>query len=156
MADEAEYAKQIPKADLPALPEGEDVVEYFFDEEFKVEDGPWKRDESPLISRWLDANEKPLALVIEASQRSQYFVPVIKSDDSVLAGTYLSALRNALRESARMLGIRAMRKVNDGEIESAWADLNAVRRLARLSCRGPRFLTDVSARPSKTLRRTIR
>ena len=36
---------------------------------------PWKAAEHPKVVEWLNANEKPLAKVIEASKRSRFFYP---------------------------------------------------------------------------------
>ncbi len=133
---ETDFVNSLSPADLPPLPDGTTAVEYFFEEESKVGDVPWKREDHPLIARWMDANEKPLELVIGASRRSQYFAPLFISDDDALFGRFGFPLIDAHRTAAQLLGKRALLKLGEGQVESAWNDLHACRRLARLSAQG--------------------
>src|SRR5262245_2017439 len=38
---------------------------------------PWKAKDEPEIAAWLERNEKPLAVAIEASKRTRYFNPLV-------------------------------------------------------------------------------
>ena len=89
---------------------------------------PWSAKEYPQIDKWLKANEKPLALVVEASKSSDYFSPAVGS--SILASSDPAQFQ--CRELAKALISRAMLKVNDGKYDQAWQDLLACHRLARL------------------------
>ncbi len=38
---------------------------------------PWAAKDHPHIAAWLEANEKPLALVVEATRRPDYYNPLV-------------------------------------------------------------------------------
>jgi hypothetical protein len=92
----------------------------------------WSVNDYPQIAEWLKANEKPLALVIEASKRSGYFSPATGS--SILGSS--DPAQHRCRELARALASRALVKVSEGKSDAAWQDLLACHRLARLVGRG--------------------
>ena len=98
---------------------------------------PWSRDEFPLIAQWLAANEKPLALIVEASKRPRRFDPLISNsgDDSTLIAALLPAL-TVYRTAARLLCVRAMLKAQENDNAGAWDDVMACYRLSRLIGQG--------------------
>lgn len=97
---------------------------------------PWTARQSPLMSAWLEANAKPLDLLVEASRRPKCYNPLVATDsDPMLIGVLLPAARQS-REAARLLRIRAMLGVGEGNLDAAWEDLLAMHRLARLQGRG--------------------
>jgi hypothetical protein len=99
----------------------------------------WKASEHPNIAAWLKANEKPLAVVLEASQRTHYFSPLVPQrtakGSSGLIGALLPSVQMC-RELASALTARAMFRLGEGRIDDAWQDLQACHRLARLVGRG--------------------
>jgi hypothetical protein len=100
---------------------------------------PWAARELPLIAEWLEANEKPLALVIEASKRPQYYNPVVMRPNRKGLDGFITAPTGNVqqcRELAAGLAARAMQRVNAGKFEDAWQDLLAAHRLGRLVGRG--------------------
>lgn len=96
---------------------------------------PWKMSEQQAIAGWLKQNEKPLALIVEASKRPNYYNPLVsKSSDprsARLIGSLLPSVQKC-REVTRALTCRAMAKLADGDTEGAWQDLLACHRLGRL------------------------
>jgi hypothetical protein len=100
---------------------------------------PWTAKESPDLAAWLKANEKPLALVVEASKRRHYFLPLVlkksKKSASALMSVNLPGLQHC-REFAMALNARAMLRVGEGRDDEAWQDLLACHRLGRLIGRG--------------------
>lgn len=100
---------------------------------------PWTAKDYPLVAAWLAANEKPLALVVEATKRPNYFNPLVPSRDGkgpgLLIGAPLPAAQKC-RELALALATRAMLRVGEGKFDAAWQDLLACHRLARLVGRG--------------------
>ncbi len=94
---------------------------------------PWSRDEFPLIAQWLAANEKPLALIIEASKRPRRFDPLIGDggDNSTLIAALLPSV-TIYRTAARLLCVRAMLKAKANDIAGAWDDVMVCYRLSRL------------------------
>jgi hypothetical protein len=115
-----------------------------FQEQTDCSQRSWKPDQHPDIAAWLKANEKPLALVIEASKRSQYYSPLVpkrteKKGSSGLFGALLPGVQKC-RELANALTIRAMLHLGEGRIDDAWRDLLACHRLGRLVGRGPTLI----------------
>jgi hypothetical protein len=109
------------------------------DELERVAERPWRAKEHPLLAGWLKANGKPLALIVAATRRPRYFMPLV----ATRTGQGPSGLLNALlpsvqkcRECARALGARAMLRVAQGRTDKAWQDLLACHRLGRLVAQG--------------------
>lgn len=100
---------------------------------------PWKTTDYPHVASWLKANEKPLAVVVEATKRPDYYNPLVSWKSDKGPAGLISALLPAVqktRELASALTARAMLRLGEGKIEEAWQDLLAGHRLARLVSRG--------------------
>ncbi len=96
---------------------------------------PQKAKDQKDIASWLQLNEKPLALVIEASKRTEYYNPLVsKSNDPHIPRLIASLLPNVqkCRELANALKCRAMQRIAEGDFDGAWQDLQACQRLGRL------------------------
>ncbi len=100
---------------------------------------PWAAKDYPYIGLWLTENEKPLAIAIEASKRTEYFNPLVSRKNEKGEGSLIGALLPAVqktRELSSAFCARAMLRVHEGKYDEAWADLMACHRLARLTGRG--------------------
>jgi hypothetical protein len=110
-----------------------------YDEQDLCRQGAWKASEHPNIAAWLKANDKPLALVLEASTRPHYFSPLVpkrtEKGSSGLIGALLPSVQKC-RELAAALTARAMLRLGEGRGNDAWQDLLACHRLGRLVGRG--------------------
>src|SRR5262249_50291982 len=98
----------------------------------------WKKWEHPEIAGWLEANEKPLALVLAAGKRTHYYSPLVpprKVELFGLIGALLPAVQKC-RELATALLARAQLNAGMGRTDAAWQDLLACHRLARHVGRG--------------------
>jgi hypothetical protein len=102
---------------------------------------PWAPKDFPDLVAWLNSNEKPLALIIEASNRRRYFVPCCSSSDDGNASIRTRSLSSALtvrhtvterRAVTRALICRSLQRLGASQFEEAWQDLLAAHRLARL------------------------
>jgi hypothetical protein len=106
---------------------------------FPASQRPWTAKQKPSLASWLKANEKPLALVIESSKRSQYFSPLTprrsKKGTKGLINSLMPAVQKC-RELGVALTARAMLRVGQGDSDGAWQDLLACHRLGRLVARG--------------------
>ncbi len=105
----------------------------------KLGQKPWKAEDQPNIRAWLQANEKPLAAVVEATSRKEYFNPIIPERTERGSGGLISALLPSVqscREFAAALAARAMLYAGHGMVEPAWQDLLACHKLGRLVGRG--------------------
>ena len=100
---------------------------------------PWSKQEFPLLAGWLEANKKPLALLVEASKRSRRYDPMVANTDSMVAAIPLWTV-HSYRTVARALPVRATLRVHEGKVNEAWEDLMACHRLARLVGQGPTLI----------------
>ncbi len=101
---------------------------------------PWVALDYPQIAAWLKANEKPLAVVIEATKRPEYYHPLVsrKSGDEGWYGLIGALVPGGRKypELASALAARAMLHAGAGRFDEAWQDLLACHRLGRLLMRG--------------------
>jgi hypothetical protein len=110
-----------------------------FEQQTRAGQRPWVEKDSPHIAAWLKANEKPLALVVEASKRPEYFNPLWSRRTEGKAGGLIGALLPGVqkcRELASLLTVRAMLRTSEGKFDEAWQDLMACHRLGRHLSRG--------------------
>jgi len=108
---------------------------------------PWDAEDFPLVARWLDSNQGPLKLIIQASKRSRFYIPLSplpeEDSDEVLDETALWLAPPALgipREAGRALAIRADLAVSEGRFSDARADLLASQRLGALVGQDPTLI----------------
>ena len=104
---------------------------------------PWSDQKHSELSAWLKHNEKPLAVVEEATMRPRYFSPLIIKPDSEVDDVEASLVAALLpsvqltRSFARALSCRAMLHLKHGRHEQAWDDILTCHRLGRLVAKGP-------------------
>ena len=92
---------------------------------------PWGEKDYPILAAWLKANQKPLSLVIAASKRPRYYIPMVPPDEPpLMINCYVPF--GYLGQASGALVSRAMLRLNSGDIGGARSDLLAVHRLARL------------------------
>jgi hypothetical protein len=100
---------------------------------------PWTAKAYPELAAWLKANEKPLALTVEASKRPLYYNPLVPTrtgnKSSGLIGALLPTVQKC-RELANVLTARALLHIGEGRPDAAWQDLLVCHRLGRLVARG--------------------
>jgi hypothetical protein len=110
-----------------------------YDQEDRARLRVWTAKDYPRIAAWLKANEKPLAVVIEATKRPGYFNPLVSRRNDKQPAMVRAALLPGIqkcRELASALVARAMLRVGEGKLDEAWQDLIACHRLGRLVARG--------------------
>jgi hypothetical protein len=76
----------------------------------------WTAKQYPDIAGWLNANEKPLALVVEATRRAQYYCPLVPKSKGKGSSGLITALAPSVqerRELANALTARAMLHLGD-------------------------------------------
>jgi hypothetical protein len=116
-----------------------DAARKFDDSAIAAGQKPWKPAEFPQVAAWLAANEKPLAVVTEATKRPLYFNPLVtkKSDTEHVSITdALIPSVQKCRELAVALRARAMLRLGEVKPDDAWQDLLTGHRLARHIARG--------------------
>jgi hypothetical protein len=92
---------------------------------------PWKARDFPLFNEWLKSNERPLSLVVAGTRRLRYYNPWALRPAVPLMFALLPT-EQASRTWARSLVLRAMLRLNEGNIAGAEEDLIACHRLGRL------------------------
>ncbi len=116
-----------------------------YDQLNRAAERPWTAKEYPKLVSWLEANEKALTMVVEASKRTQYYSPLFptrkENRSSGLISTLLGPGFGKSRHMASALSTRAMLCLGEGKYDDAWQDLLACHRLGRLVGRGS-FLID--------------
>jgi hypothetical protein len=105
---------------------GLDSAESLYDQQGRALQRSWVSKECPHIAGWLKANEKPLALVLEATRRPKYFNPLVAPRDERGASVLLAA---------PLPGVQKCREFA-AALNDAWQDLLACHRLGRLVARG--------------------
>ena len=106
---------------------------------------PWTRDEFPQLAEWLDANEKPLALVIEATRRPRRYDPRLAAEGETMSLLLADTPHvGASFDLVRAFVARAMLDLSEGRTADAWQDLLALQRLARLVAQGRTVVEELS------------
>jgi hypothetical protein len=103
------------------------------EQERKAMTRPWSKDEFPAFAEWLEVNQKPLDMIVEASERTRHYQPWVRvgtpDPASPLDGRMTGV--GQYRNCVRWLCKRAMLRLNDHEFDKAWADILTCHRLAR-------------------------
>jgi hypothetical protein len=96
--------------------------------------GPCSPADNPLMAEWFQGMAKPLSLVVEASRRPRYFIPLVSTHNPPRMQEDQPLVPGAIGPGmlVRVLSSRAMLEAGAGRFDSALADLQAARRLARL------------------------
>ncbi len=95
---------------------------------------PWT-DGFPEFDAWIAVNAVPLERVQEASRLPCYRHPVLLPPGASLFECLLP-IAQEIRDFGRLLTVRAMRRLGNGDAVGAWEDIHALHRLARLQSQG--------------------
>lgn len=106
-----------------------------FDEHGTLMSAPWKYDDHPMATLWLERFGPDIDRLAEGSKRSRFYAPYLSgaSDESEPIPRVISILLPSVqqqREIARALAIRAYGRIAEGDLESAWKDCQAMHRVA--------------------------
>ncbi|HEY7326372.1 MAG TPA: hypothetical protein VH592_01940 [Gemmataceae bacterium] len=99
----------------------------------------WKASEHPNIAAWLKANEKPLAVALEATKRTHYYSPLVSKRTRKEPEPLFLALMPSMEQCRRLaqaLAARAFLRIDEGRFEDAWQDLLACHRIGRHLAQG--------------------
>ncbi|KPK80528.1 MAG: hypothetical protein AMJ81_11940 [Phycisphaerae bacterium SM23_33] len=106
-------------------------------------EGPWASKDMPGLAKWLDANAKALDLLVAATDRPRYYVPLVSESDPPRVLDVVMPPMGLLQCASRALTARAMRRLHEGQIQGAWSDILAAHRLGRLLSQRPILLDKV-------------
>jgi hypothetical protein len=110
-------------------------------------DHSWTAQQIPPLAKWVDANQKPLDLIVEASRLPRYYSPsptLLDDHHDTLISVLLPGTQ-AAREGARGLSLRTMRRIGDNLLKEAWQDTLAVFRLSGLVAQSPTLVEQLVA-----------
>jgi hypothetical protein len=96
---------------------------------------PWSAADYPEFAAWVAANELPLEKVYAASRMPAMRHPVLLPPGGSLMDLLLP-MTQELRDFGRLLTLRAMQRVANGDPAGAWDDILALHRLSRLQAQG--------------------
>jgi hypothetical protein len=116
-----------------------DNFDEIYEQQSRAMQRPWAAKDLAPIAEWLKINDKPLAVVIAATRRADYFNPLVSRPSEKGPGRMLGSLLPGVqkcRELATALTARALLRVEEGKLDEAWQDLLACHRLGRLVARG--------------------
>lgn len=88
---------------------------------------PWTPEEFPLLQSWLEANARPLEMIVEGTRRPGF---QLRPRQDVMLSSYLLPLQQAMRGFSRALAIRAMSRIGQGDLDGAAEDVDALHRLS--------------------------
>jgi len=115
------------------------LIDEFYQREPTMRSRPLPRREMPALASWIDANAAPLELVVRASQRPNYYEPLVSCESPPLLCRAARTSYEDLRQAAAALHRRAMMRLSDGDVEKAFQDLIACHALGRLWSHAPRL-----------------
>ena len=100
---------------------------------------PWRSEDYPELARWHQRYEKHLDQLVPADQHTTYYSPIISESprSQVILATTGSSSVSHFRQGCRSLLERAMLRLGQGDIEGAWSDALACRRLAHFARQAP-------------------
>ena len=134
LIDLGRYMKEHLKIE-PGSAEANEIYE----QQGRATQRPWTAQDYPALASWLRANEKALAVAVEATKRPHYFSPLTPRKTEKGSPGLISALLPGVqkcREIATALTARAMLNAAQGRPDEAWQDLLACHRLGRHVARG--------------------
>ena len=127
------------REDSPSATDPDQAADEYEDPRDRVSraiEAPWRTEDFPDISAWLEAIDGPLALAVEASSRPRYYIPLLSADDHDSMLDVVIPTLTRIAGLSKALTARAMRKLSDGDVAGSRRDLMACHRLARLLGQG--------------------
>jgi len=128
-------------------PKQEDKV---FEEHDRVMIKPWTATEHPLASTWVKIQEKHLDQLVEGSRREKFYTPYLADVDEETGPMFqvVSMLLPSIQQQrgiARGLAIRALGRIGEEDLDGAWSDLQAMRRISRHVSHGVTLIEELVA-----------
>ncbi len=105
--------------------------------------GPWTAQKSPEAARLLDSLKPLLDLLVEASKRDRYYMPLVREhDDDPLVSVLLPHL-NRMRQLSNALKSRALLCLGNEDMKGFRRDAIAIVRLGRLNTHAPTLVENL-------------
>jgi hypothetical protein len=138
------YARLREKLGMPAPAAPPDNTPQVQSPDFeKAGEGPWTADRFPTIAQWLTDHQKSVDLLVSASQRDEYYMPLVREHpDDPIVNVLLPHL-NYVRDSANALRARAMLRLGSDDSDGFCRDVIAIVRLGRLNTHAPTLVENL-------------
>jgi hypothetical protein len=101
-------------------------------------DRPWTANQFPPLAEWVNDNDRPLDLIVEATKRPRYYSPSPQLIDN-RHGMVIELLwpgTKTTRHAVWSLSVRAMMRLGENRLKQSWDDVLATHRLSRLVGQG--------------------
>lgn len=105
---------------------------------------PWKAHEFHSLKLWLEINQEALLAVHQASRLTAWYAPKFANGQPAMLYAEL-LITQQLQAICEALRVRAMLRIGEGELESAWDDVLAIHKLALLQAQDHHFMTHAIA-----------
>ncbi len=146
--DDARYAAERMGVDFASWP-GRDKLEDFDDyyervygedlpihldrnyDEWRFGDTPWTSEGCPELAGYLAENRAMLDGVAAAARGQRFYVPLISQEDPPRLMDSSAMQHGDAMDVGRMLAWRANQRIGEGDLDGAWSDILALRRLGR-------------------------
>jgi hypothetical protein len=99
-----------------------------------AEHNPWTAEKAPEVAKWLEAWNPRLDLVVEASRRTQFYMPLVREHETDSSVAVLLPQLNYFRGTINALKARALLRLGNEDMEGFVRDALAIVRIGRLSC----------------------
>jgi|GEM_PF-3445135 len=83
---------------------------------------PWTADQLPAVAEWLERHDTTLTAIVEGCERPGWYLPISISGTGFMDEEIASRV-------ATCLSIRAMNRAGEGDLQAAWQDTLAMKRL---------------------------
>jgi hypothetical protein len=105
--------------------------------------GPWIVEKAPQVAAWLDSMKGQLDLLVEASKRDHYYMPLVREQPTDPLVMVLLPHLQHMRHMANSLKSRAMLRLGNDDTDGFCADVIAIVRLGRLSTHAPTLVENL-------------
>jgi len=119
----------VPQADPPGM---DDALKH-----------PWVAEKHPEVAHYLEPLEGRLNLMVEASQRDHYYMPLVREHDTDPLVSVLLPHLSSQRHLVNALKARAMLRLGDEDIDAFCRDAVAIVRLGRLMTHAPTLIENL-------------
>ena len=108
---------------------------------WETRDDPWEAETVEPLAGWIEANKTALDLLVSASKRERFFVPLISSSSppSVVDGSFGHSFKLSLVSKA--LACRAVLSMENGDLDATQRDALAMHHLGRLLAQDTGLMT---------------
>lgn len=112
-----------------------------------VQANPWTDKDVPPLAKWLVENERAIDLLVEASEKPEFYSPYpdLLVDRTISVMEIKLNRAEAMRRAARALITRAMFRTGNNDLAGAWDDCKACISLGNRLVRGPFLVEQIVA-----------